>query len=134
LRRVGKDGQRLLELRVVISATVGEIHVWYNGTEIISQTGLNVWGMVIPAGYALRLDAFSVFASGVTAVIAVDLKEGDTTVLSAPVTPVADTVTAGAIADASVAAAAELNLTYTTDGSGAGVNLTATIVGELSPA
>jgi len=100
-------------------------------TTATSQTGLAAWGMTVPAGYSLRVDTVTAWASGVTATLTVDVTEDDTTILSAAITPVADTVTAGTVTDASVAAEAELNIIYTTGGSGAGVNLNVTITGEL---
>jgi hypothetical protein len=53
------DTQYTLEAKVVISATVGELRLYRNGTEIITQTGLNTGATAIQRFYTGLFNAVS---------------------------------------------------------------------------
>lgn len=86
-----------------------------------SQTALKVRGATVP--FPFLITRVEVFAKTVTAVLSVDVQIGTTTVLSAVITPVADTPTAGSLSTTRTsltgASGDIVNVLYTTDGSGA---------------
>lgn len=94
------------------------------GTTATSQTAKVADGVTIP--FAFRVTRVEADALTVTAGITVDVQIGSTSVLSAAITPVAATPTAGTLSAtlASVKGAANsvLSLKYTSDGTGAATN------------
>lgn len=90
------------------------------GSSSISQTGLLT--DAITPGFAFRIMAVEVFATGVTAVGTVDVQIGSTSVLASVITPVANTPTAGTLSATDAnrigSATAIVKLKYTTDGAG----------------
>jgi len=99
------------------------------GTTATSQTAKRTDAVTIP--YAFQVLSVEVYALTVTATISVDVQIGSTSVLSAAVTPVADTPTAGTlsatVASTQGAAASVLSLKYTSNGTGAATNLYASV-------
>lgn len=91
----------------------------------VSQTGLLV-GAITP-GYAFEVERIEVFCSSITATLTVDVQIGATSVLTAPITPVAATVVAGTLVTAKTgrrgSRTATINVRYTDNASGAATNL-----------
>lgn len=91
----------------------------------INQTATVALGMI--PGFAGEVTKVEVWASAVTATISVDVAVGSTSVLTGAVTPVATTVTAGTIsatpATRRFLRTDQLNIKYTTNGTGAATNL-----------
>lgn len=98
-------------------------------TTAINQTATVALG-VIP-GFRGEVVKVEVWASAVTATISADVAIGSTSVLTAAVTPVAGTATAGTLATTrstrQFLATDQLNIKYTTNGSGAATNLKVTV-------
>lgn len=95
------------------------------GTSAISQAGKRT-GLTTVA-YPFQVVSVEAYALTVTATISFDVQIGSTSVLSAAITPVADTATAGVLSATtantrSSAANAVLSLKYTSNGSGAATN------------
>jgi hypothetical protein len=100
------------------------------GTTAISQTGKRTQGTTIR--YPFQVVAVEAYALTVTATISVDVQIGSTSVLSAAITPVADTPTAGVLSATvantqSTSASSVLSLKYTSNGSGAATNGVVTV-------
>lgn len=95
----------------------------------VSQTDLEV-DEVIPA-YAFEVERVEVHATAVTATITCDVKIGTTSVLSAVVTPVANTATAGTLsstlANIRGTSSEAIRLHYTSNASGAATALKARV-------
>lgn len=87
----------------------------------VGQTDLKEGG--IKPGFAFEVERVEVYAKTVAATISVDVKIGTTSVLSAAITPVADTPTAGSLASAVASirgsATDTIFLHYTSNGTGA---------------
>lgn len=98
-------------------------------TTATSQTG-RVSLATIP-GFNGQVEKVEAWATAVTAAITVDVAVGSTSVLSAAITPVADTVTAGTLSSTITAcrftSTDQLNFKYTTDSAGAATNLKITV-------
>lgn len=94
-------------------------------TTATGQTGKLV-GAFTP-GIAGKVVKVVVMATGVTATISVDVQIGGTSVLSSAITPVAGTETAGTLsstlANVRFKSTDQIQVKYTSDGTGAGVNL-----------
>lgn len=91
------------------------------GTTAVSQTGKAVDG--VTPGYAFQVARVEVDALTVTATISIDVQIGTTSVLSAPITPVAATPTAGVLGTSVLGGAASvLSALYTSNGTGALTN------------
>lgn len=100
-----------------------------NITTAISQTGLLVYGWT--PGFAGKIQKVSCFATAVTATITVDVQIGGTTVLTGQITPVAGTEVAGTLSSTLSAlrfkSTDQVQIKYTTNGSGAATNLSVTV-------
>lgn len=74
-------------------------------------------------GFNFVVERVEAYAKTVTATISLDVLIGATSVLSAPITPVADTPTAGSLVSSKLtrkgSATSELRFRYTTNGTGA---------------
>src|SRR6185312_1866590 len=94
-------------------------------TTALSQAAL-LAGAWTP-GFKFQVIKVSVFATGVTATISADVQIGGTSVLTGAVTPVAGTETegtlSGTLSKLRGSATSQLQVKYTTNGTGAGVNL-----------
>jgi len=94
-------------------------------TTAISQTAL-LAGAWTP-GFKFQVIKVSVFATAVTATITADVQIGGTSVLTGAVTPVAGTETAGTLSstlkNVRGSASQQLQIKYTSNGTGAGTNL-----------
>lgn len=95
----------------------------------VGQTALLV-GAWTP-GFRFQIDKVSVMATAVTATITVDVQIGGVSVLTGQITPVAGTETAGTLT-ATLAtlrgkSTDQLQVKYTTNGSGAATNLVTTV-------
>jgi hypothetical protein len=100
------------------------------GTTATGQTAKRTDGVTIP--YPFQVLAVEVYALTVTATISVDVQIGSTSVLSAAVTPVADTPTAGTLSSTvantqGAGTTSVLSLKYTSNGTGAATNLYASV-------
>lgn len=82
-------------------------------------------------GFNGQVEKVEVWASAVTATISADVAIGSTSVLASAITPVAATVTAGTLSSTLTArrftATDQLNIKYTTDGTGAATHLRVTV-------
>lgn len=94
------------------------------GTSAISQTAKKTDAITI--GFPFEVVSVEAYALTVTATITVDVHIGTTSVLSAAVTPVADTPTAGTLSTTLASRRGTstdiLSLKYTSNGSGAATN------------
>ena len=99
------------------------------GTSATSQTAL-LKDAIIP-GFAFEIVKVEVFALTIVAVLTVDVQIGAVSALSAPIAPVANTVTAAVVsttlANRRGTAAEAINLKYTSDGSGASTGCQVTV-------
>ena len=99
------------------------------GTSATSQTGKRTDAAT--PGFAFEVTKVEVYALTVTAVITVDVQIGTTSVLTAVVTPVADTPTAGTLSStlANIRGSSTdiISLKYTSDGAGAATNARARV-------
>lgn len=95
------------------------------GTSAVSQTAL-LSDAVTPA-FPFKVERVEVMATAVTATISVDVQIGSTSVLSAAITPVANTPTAGTLSATTAnrigSATGILKLKYTSNGAGAATAL-----------
>jgi hypothetical protein len=94
------------------------------GTSAVSQTAKRTDAITIP--YAFQIVSVEAYCLTTAATITFDVQIGTTSVLSAVITPVADTPTAGTLsattASTQGAANTVLNLKYTSNGAGAATN------------
>jgi hypothetical protein len=94
-------------------------------TTAVSQTAL-LAGAWTP-GYRFQVRKVTNFATGVTATISTDVQIGGVSVLTGAITPVAGAETAGTLSSTLSAlrgsSTSQLQVKYTTNGSGAAVNL-----------
>lgn len=99
------------------------------GTSSTSQTGALAYA--VTPGFPFRVTKVTVFAVGVTATITVDVQIGGVSVLSAVVTPTAGTEVAGTLtttnANQTGGSTDQLQLKYTSNGTGAATGLTANV-------
>lgn len=96
------------------------------------QPGTQVFAYDPPAD--LILEEVQVYCTAASASVSVDVKQGVTSMLSAPATPSSGSIVKPAIADASLSAANTLAVYVTTDGSGSASNLTVTMLLKAAPA
>ena len=100
-----------------------------NVTTATGQTGLLVYAWT--PGFAGKIHKVSCFASSVTATISVDVQIGGTTVLTGQITPVAGSEVAGTLSSTLSAirfkSTDQIQVKYTTNGSGAATNLSVTV-------
>lgn len=100
-----------------------------NITTVVGQTDVKALGIV--PGFRFEVERVEVWASGVTATISTNVKIGTTSVLTGAVTPVAGAATVGTLVSTRTtkrgSATSQLNIEYTTNGTGAGVNLKVTV-------
>lgn len=121
-----------------MAVTDGKIHpnakhalipIVCNITTAVTQTGTKALGIV--PGFKFEVVRHEVWASGVTATISTDVKIGTRSVLTGAVTPVAGTATKGTLAASRLtrrgSATDQINFEYTTNGTGAAVNLKVTV-------
>lgn len=105
------------------------VPVVVNITTALSQTATKAIGLI--PGFKFEVAKVQVWASGVTATISTDVNIDGTSVLTGAVTPVAGTATNGTLVAARTSrrgsATAQLNVVYTTNGTGAAVNLKVTV-------
>lgn len=94
------------------------------GATATSQTDLEKDSVVV--GFPFQVVRVEVYAKTVTATIALMVRKGSTNILSGAVTPVADTPTAGTLSTtlATIRGSAtdDLNVIYTSNGTGQAVN------------
>lgn len=99
------------------------------GTSAVSQTAKKTDAVTI--GFAFEVVRVEAYALTVTASITVDVHIGATSVLSAAITPVADTPTAGVLSTTLASRRGTstdiLSLKYTTNGAGAATNVFVTV-------
>jgi len=98
-------------------------------TTATGQTDTKALGLI--PGFKFEVARVEVWASAVTATISVNVKVGATSVLTGAVTPVAGSVVPGTLATSRLtrrgSATDQLNIEYTTNGTGAGTNLRVTV-------
>lgn len=99
------------------------------GTTATGQTA--TLADAITPGFPFRVSKVTVFAQTVTATISVDVQIGGTSALSAAVTPVAGTETAATLSGTNAnqigGSTAQLQLKYTSNGTGASVGCVANV-------
>lgn len=104
-------------------------------TTAINQSGLLVYGFT--PGIQGKIEKVTVFASSVTATITVDVQVSGTTALTGQITPVAGTETAGTLVSnidtLIVTPSEQIQVKYTSNGTGAATNLVVSIVLRAYP-
>lgn len=98
-------------------------------TTAINQTDTKALGLI--PGFKFEVERVEVWASAVTATISVDVKIGTVSVLTGVITPVAGAATLGTLVSVRDtkrgSATSQLNVEYTTNGTGAATNLRVTV-------
>lgn len=91
-----------------------------------SLTDVEIFEFTAPA--ALTLVGVQVYCTATAATASVTVKEAGVSVLSAAVTPTANTVVNGTISDANIASGAPVTVHVTTNSTGSVTDLTATLI------